>query len=176
MSVPVTRQKRSFEPVVDSRTSLLLLGSLPGERSLASSRYYAHPRNQFWKLIGSVIGKDLVSFDYSSRLEALLDAGIGLWDVVASAERSGSLDAAIRNHRPNELRQLVKQLPQLKAVAFNGATASRIGGRELAAVPQLPLIDLPSSSPAYTAPIHEKQMKWMVLRGWVLPQGPDGKP
>jgi len=176
MSVPVTGQKRSFDPVVDSRTVVLLLGSLPGERSLASSRYYAHPRNQFWRLTGFAIGKDLVSFDYSSKLEALLDAGIGLWDVVASADRSGSLDAAIRNHRANGLRELVGQLPQLKAIAFNGSTAARIGRRELGFIPRLTLIDLPSSSPAYTAPIHEKQLKWIALRQWVWPQGPDEKP
>lgn len=176
MSGPVTSRKHSFQAVVDSETSLLLLGSLPGEASLAANRYYGHPRNQFWRLVGTVIGQDLVAFDYASRLRILLNRGVGLWDVVASADRLGSLDAAIRNHRPNELLQLVASLPQLKAVAFNGATASRIGRRHLAPAVGLELIDLPSSSPALTTPIHEKQMKWMALREWVLPQRPDGKP
>jgi hypoxanthine-DNA glycosylase len=75
---------------------LLVLGSLPGEESLAQGRYYAHPRNHFWTLIGAVIGRDLVALGYEARLAALLEAGVGLWDVVASATRRGSLDGAIR--------------------------------------------------------------------------------
>ena len=84
--------KRSFAPVANERTRLLLLGSLPGEESLARGRYYAHPRNQFWRLAGAVIAAELEPLPYEARLEALLAAGIGLWDVVASARRRGPSD------------------------------------------------------------------------------------
>ena len=77
--------KRSFPPVVDARTRLLICGSLPGDRSLAAQRYYAHPQNQFWRLLSPVVGHDLAALDYEDRLAALLDAHIGLWDVVATA-------------------------------------------------------------------------------------------
>ena len=92
--------KRSFPPIADPCTRLLICGSLPGDRSLAAARYYAHPQNQFWRLLSPVAGVDLAPLDYDQRLAALLEARIGLWDVVASATRPGSSDAAIRDHAP----------------------------------------------------------------------------
>ena len=90
-------RKRSFPPVVDKNTRLLMLGSLPGEASLAAQRYYAHPRNLFWRLMGLVIGEALESLDYNARLATLLRHRVGLWDVVAEAAREGSLDAPTRH-------------------------------------------------------------------------------
>jgi hypoxanthine-DNA glycosylase len=158
--------KRSFPPVVDEETRLLVLGSLPGEQSLAQARYYAHPRNHFWRLIGGVIGRDLVPLGYEERLQALLSAGVGLWDSVGSAARRGSLDAAIRDHRPNALHELVESLPKLRAVAFNGGTSARIGMKALACA-DVALVPLPSSSPAYTLPFEEKLRKWLQLRDYL---------
>src|SRR5690606_13297202 len=89
--------KRSFAPVVDEGTRVLLLGSLPGEQSLALGQYYGNPRNQFWKLMEAVTGAALEVLPYPARLDALLREGVGLWDVVDTASRAGSLDAAIRN-------------------------------------------------------------------------------
>lgn len=155
--------KRSFPPVVDERTHLLVLGSLPGEVSLAQARYYAHPQNQFWRLMEQVIQCDLPSLDYKARLAALLHAGVGLWDVVGSATRTGSLDAAIRAHSANDLRGLVARLPELRAVAFNGGTAARLGARELAGS-VVEQIALPSSSPAFTRPLEKKLECWIELR------------
>ncbi|TMJ16658.1 MAG: DNA-deoxyinosine glycosylase [Alphaproteobacteria bacterium] len=159
--------KRSFPPVVDARTRLLLLGSLPGEQSLARGRYYAHPRNQFWRLVGGVIGRDVEALDYEERLKALLGAGVGLWDVVGSATRAGSLDTNIRGHSANPLADLAASLPQLKAVGFNGGTSARLGAPLLAADPRLTLLPLPSSSPAYTRPFAEKLERWMALRAFL---------
>ena len=100
-------RKASFPPIVAPDTRVLILGSLPGERSLAEGRYYAHPRNLFWRLVGEAIGRDLEGLGYEARLEALLAARIGLWDTVASAMRTGSLDAAIREAEHNPLTELV---------------------------------------------------------------------
>ena len=93
--------KANFPPVVDAGTRLLILGSLPGDASLKAAQYYAHPRNGFWPLIGGVVGEDLVALPYDQRLTRLLAHGVGLWDVIASAERAGSLDAAIRSPEPS---------------------------------------------------------------------------
>jgi hypoxanthine-DNA glycosylase len=155
--------KRSFPPVANESTRLLLLGSLPGEQSLAETRYYANPRNQFWRLMGAVVDADLIPLSYDDRLAALLGAGVGLWDTVASAEREGSLDAAIRGHSANKLAGLASGLPQLRAVGFNGGTSARIGMKELAGT-SLALVPLPSSSPAYTLPFEEKQAAWLALK------------
>lgn len=156
-------QKAHFPPVVDVKTRLLILGSLPGDASLKAGQYYAHPRNAFWRLTGGVIGTDLVALPYAGRLEALKAAGVGLWDVIASADRPGSLDAAIRNAEAADLNRLITGLPLLRAVAFNGGTAARLGRRGLTLRPGLRLIDLPSSSPAYTRPLAEKAADWAAL-------------
>lgn len=154
----------SFPPVVDRNTQVLILGSLPGVASLAAGRYYAHPRNQFWRLLGAVIGIDLQSLDYEARLAALLERGIGLWDVIADAERAGSLDAAIRNPAANDLRKLVDSLPNLRTIGFNGGTAVRIGTAQLGPLADdFRLVRLPSSSPAHAVPFETKLMAWQTL-------------
>jgi hypoxanthine-DNA glycosylase len=155
--------KRSFPPIVDARTRLLVLGSLPGEQSLATSRYYGNPRNQFWRLVGAVIGCALEPLDYQSRLQALLAAQVGLWDTIGSATRRGSLEGAIKNHVGNDLPGLVDMLPELRAVAFNGGKAAAIGLKALAGR-DLALVTLPSSSPAFTLPFEAKLTQWLALR------------
>jgi TDG/mug DNA glycosylase family protein len=146
---------------------VLVLGSLPGEVSLARRQYYAHPQNQFWRLMGEVVGADLVTLDYEERLKALLAARIGLWDVVASAARSGSLDGAIRGHSANDLNTLVAKLPELRAIAFNGTTSARIGAAALGAGGNFARVPLPSSSPAYTLAFDRKLETWLSLRAFL---------
>ena len=159
-------RKRAFDPVVDADTRLLILGSLPGDASLRAGQYYGHPRNAFWRLIGGVIGRDLAALPYEARLAPLGTTGIGLWDVIASAERPGSLDAAIRAPEAADLRGLVSALPALRAVAFNGGKAAKLGGAVLADRPEgIALIDLPSSSPAHTRPFADKAAAWAALAG-----------
>ena len=162
MTIPSTVPKRSFGPVIDERVQILMLGSLPGEASLAAARYYAHPRNQFWQLMGSVLGIDLSNQDYAGRLQSLLQHRVGLWDVVASAQRQGSLDTALRDIAFNDLRQLVDGLPALQAVAFNGKTAAR-AARLLTGWPGEIMV-LPSSSPAFTLPFAQKLAVWQGIQ------------
>ena len=156
--------KTAFAPVVDADTRLLILGSLPGDASLRAAQYYAHPRNAFWLLIGGVLGEDLAALPYDQRLQRLCARGVGLWDVIASAERAGSLDAAIRSPQAADLRGLVAGLPALRAVAFNGGLSARLGRRILSDSPGVRLIDLPSSSPAHARPLATKAEAWAVLK------------
>jgi len=158
-------RKRSMAPVGSQDARLLILGSLPGDASLAAQRYYAHPTNQFWRLLGQAIGEDLASLDYEARLERLAVRDIALWDVVAEARRQGSLDGAIRAATPNQLAAFVASHPRLRAVAFNGKTAAGIGRRTLAGSGPV-LIDLPSSSAALTRAFAEKAAAWAVLGGF----------
>lgn len=152
---------------------MLILGSLPGDASLAAQQYYAHPRNRFWQLAGAVIGADdLPALPYPARLVQLVAAGIGLWDVLASAERPGSLDTAIRAGTAADLPALAGALPQLRAIAFNGAKAAQLGRRALGGGPWA-LIDLPSSSPANAAvPLAAKHERWIALRKYLNPAPP----
>lgn len=158
-------RKRCFDPVVNPHTRLLVLGSLPGEKSLAEGRYYAHKQNAFWYLMSQVIGVDLVPLEYPARLATLLAHGVGLWDVIAEARRDGSLDSNIKQHRGNDLPGLIQSLPALTTIGFNGRTAAKVGRKQIATLAdQLNLIELPSSSPAYTMALAQKRAAWLALR------------
>lgn len=157
-------RKTAFGAHADDNTRVLICGSLPGERSLAERRYYAHPSNRFWQLLGAVLDCDLAAMDYDKRIARIMAAGVGLWDVVKSAHRTGSLDAAIRDHEPNELVGFADTLPSLRAIAFNGATSSKIG-RGQVSEERFALVDLPSSSAAHAGmPFAAKRARWLVLR------------
>jgi hypoxanthine-DNA glycosylase len=157
--------KAGLPPIARADARLFLLGSLPGDASLAARRYYAHPTNQFWTLLGDAIGEELQPLGYEQRLERLAERRIGLWDVIASATRRGSLDQAIRLAEHNRIQHLLHDFPELRAIGFNGATAAAIGRRLVgAAPPRVALVDLPSSSAANTGPLAEKAAAWARLR------------
>src|SRR3546814_13902043 len=113
----------SFAPHVAPDARLLILGSLPGARSLAERRYYAHPTNQFWRLLGGVIDRPIASLAYDDRLDALAGARVGLWDVIRSAGRRTSSDSDIREVEAHDLAELVATLPDRRMIACNSSQA-----------------------------------------------------
>ena len=149
-------------PVLASDTRILLLGSFPGAASLAAQQYYAHPRNQFWKLVGALVGEDLDGLPYEQRLPRLLAHRFGLWDVLAACEREGSLDSSIRKPAANDFERLRHLCPQLQTVGFNGQAAGKFA-------PQFErhgyrTVVLPSSSPAHmTLDFEQKLALWRRL-------------
>jgi hypoxanthine-DNA glycosylase len=158
--------KRGLAPVLDPHVRVLILGSFPGEASLAAGQYYAHPRNQFWALVGALIDAPLPQLPYAQRLAAMLANGIGLWDVFVACERNGSLDAAIRNGKTASIARVRRGAPLITHVFFNGATAAR-------ALPAwrdagYATLALPSSSPAYTQPFAEKLERWRAISDAVV--------
>ena len=162
--------KAGLPPIARADARLFVLGSLPGDASLAAQRYYAHPTNQFWRLLGLAIGEELASVDYDQRLERLAAHCVGLWDVIASASRRGSLDQAIRDAQHNRIEHLLHDFPDLRAIAFNGGTASAVGRKLIGdPPPAVALVDLPSSSAANTRPFGEKAAAWSQLRQFVQP-------
>jgi hypoxanthine-DNA glycosylase len=161
--------KFGLPPIARPDAWLFLLGSLPGDASLAARQYYAHPTNQFWRLLGLAIGEELQSLDYDARLALLAERRVGLWDVIASATRRGSLDQTIREAEHNRIEHLLHDFPELRAIAFNGSTASAVGRKLVGAPPGLMLIDLPSSSAANTMAVAEKARAWSRLAEFVPP-------
>jgi hypoxanthine-DNA glycosylase len=133
-------------PVVDAATRLVVLGSFPGVASLQAQQYYGHPRNHFWPILSALWNLDLVGLPYAARLQAMLERGVGLWDVYASCERIGSLDSAIEAAQPNDLASLPRLAPGLRAIAHNGGESAR-AIRQTAAL-GVEVIRLPSTSPA----------------------------
>lgn len=157
-------RKRCFDPVIDAGTRLLILGSLPGERSLLLQQYYGNRQNRFWQLMGDVLKVELVALDYPARLQRLLQLHVGLWDVVAQAQRAGSLDSNIRARDDNDLRALLARYPAIQTIAFNGGTAYKLGMKVLGGdAARYRIVALPSSSPAHTRPYAEKLAQWQVL-------------
>jgi len=143
--------KSSFLPVVDKNTRILVLGSLPGEESLRQGQYYANPRNSFWKIIFRIFGQSIPD-SYHEKLSFLKSKGIGLWDVILTAERDGSLDSKIRNEIPNEFSTLLKQYIDIRVLIFNGRKAEKAFKRLIVGKQDLPdrllFKYFPSTSPA----------------------------
>ena len=160
--------KVGLPPIARADARLFILGSLPGDASLGARQYYAHRTNQFWRLLGGVLGEPLQDLGYEPRLERLAYRGVGLWDVIASAERPGSLDQAIRLAEHNAITRLLRDFPGVRAIAFNGATAAKAGRKLIGAPPpDVALIDLPSSSAANTTTFAEKARAWAQLAPFV---------
>jgi hypoxanthine-DNA glycosylase len=150
------RRLRGFPPVLDARVERLILGSFPSTASLDAGQYYAHPRNQFWRLLGALIGEPLADLEYELRLRRVLKKRIGIWDVLSACERKGSLDSDIRQHRPNDFGRLNALAPKLRRVIFNGATAGKFASAFAAAGFETRVA--PSTSPAHAARSFEQKL------------------
>ncbi|KAF0164828.1 MAG: mismatch-specific DNA glycosylase [Rhodocyclaceae bacterium] len=144
---------------------VLILGSFPSAASLAAQQYYAHPQNQFWRILGEVIGQPLNEMDYPQRIAAVQAAGIAIWDVFASCERAGSLDTAIRDAVPNDFAELRQSAPALRRICFNGGMAAR-RVREVEALGFEAAV-LPSTSPANATWSFERKLS--AWRATLLP-------
>ncbi len=150
---------QGLAPVVGRASRLLVLGSFPGEASLAAGRYYAHPRNQFWPILARALGEPLVDWPFERRYRAVIDAGFAIWDVYAGCRREGSLDSSIRDAAENDFESLLCRAPRLRAVLFNGRTAGRY--EAWFAARGLTTRVLPSTSPAYAGmSAAEKGERW----------------
>ncbi|WP_281984683.1 DNA-deoxyinosine glycosylase [Azonexus hydrophilus] len=145
----------SFPPVAAPGARILILGSMPGRASLDAGRYYAHPHNAFWPIVGELFGFS-PELPYPARLLALQAAGVALWDVIAACEREGSLDADIvaGSVRANDFPAFFAAHPGVRDVFFNGAAAEQAFRRHVLpalAATGLRLQRLPSTSPAHAA-------------------------
>ncbi|MDR6736040.1 hypoxanthine-DNA glycosylase [Sphingobacterium sp. 2149] len=139
--------KRSFQPIVSSTTQILILGSLPGDKSLVENEYYAHPQNRFWKVIKYLFNAP-EPISYTERIGILLRNNIGFWDVCAEASRPGSMDLAIQNERPNAIAELLETHTSIKHIIFNGQKAYSLYLKHFEKKAGIIYSCLPSTSPA----------------------------
>lgn len=157
-----------FPPISSPSARVLVLGSLPGRLSLERGEYYAHPQNSFWKIIAARV-RDRPS-DYAGRVRALIEQRVALWDVLAAATRSGSLDADISEDAiPNNFRAFFHAHPDIRLIGFNGGTATKLFERHVTptlteAQRCIPRTTLPSTSPAHAGlSFPEKADRWSVI-------------
>lgn len=156
----------SFPPVADPNAKILILGSMPGQRSLDAQQYYAHPHNAFWRIMGELVGAH-PDLPYELRLERLKQSGIALWDVLQSCEREGSLDSDIKQEEANDFTKFFANHPDITRLYFNGAKAEQsfrkfVSGKQQ--IPELEMSRLPSSSPAHAGMKYaDKLAAWRVI-------------
>ncbi len=144
-----TNTKASFDPISNSETTILILGTMPGDKSLELSEYYGHSRNRFWKVI-SAITNNVLPVTYSDKKAFLLKTKIGFWDVAHKANRKGSLDSAIENEELNDLESFIARHKNLKVIGFNGAKSVALFDKYFERKGGIKYISLPSTSPANT--------------------------
>ena len=161
-----------FPPIADARARILVLGSLPGVKSLQMREYYAQPYNVFWRIMGELFGAG-PALEYPARLVRLRAHGIAVWDVLAAGERAGSLDAAIvpASIVVNDFNAFFERHRRIALIGFNGNTAAGLFRRKVlpglapkwAAIARQPL---PSTSPAYASLRFEQKLaRWAAVLG-----------
>lgn len=150
--------EKSFAPLIDEHSKILILGSLPGVQSIAAREYYAHPQNHFWRIIFSIFGPPPKN-SYNDKCKLLLRNRIALWDITYSADRAGSLDSNIKNIVPNDVPGLLRKYPEIKFLMFNGAF-SYSKYKKFYGEPFLPYEKLLSTSPACAGRDAEKLEMW----------------
>ena len=155
----------SFPPIISKDSKILILGSVPGIKSLEMQEYYAHPQNKFWKILFEIFQEDF-TFNYSEKLNFLQRNHIAVCDVIDSCERKGSLDTEIKNENHHNIVQLLEDFPNIKVIYCNGQKSFKTLGKILPQDFQIPIFVLPSTSPAYTIPYEKKREDWSILKNY----------
>ncbi|MFY1046710.1 DNA-deoxyinosine glycosylase [Chryseobacterium sp. GP-SGM7] len=152
----------SFPPFIDQQSKILILGSIPGVKSLEKQQYYGHPQNKFWKIIFELFKEELTE-NYDDRINILKKHNIALWDVIDSCERKGSLDSEIKNEKANQIEELLEQHPNIKAIFCNGGKSYKNLHKILGKNFRIPMYLLPSTSPLHTISFERKFEDWKKI-------------
>lgn len=156
---------KSFSPSINTDSKILILGSMPGVKSLNEQQYYAHPQNKFWKLMEKFCNtENLQDLDYQNKLQTLLENKIALWDVIQSCSRDGSLDSNIQNETPNKIDKLLNQYPGIKVICLNGNKSYSAFKKYFPEVlKQYKCYKMPSTSPANARyKLEDLYSEWLI--------------
>ena len=154
----------SFPPIVDENSSIVILGSMPGKKSLEMNEYYAHKQNSFWRILFLIFEKEY-SECYKEKILLLKKHGIALWDTLYACEREGSSDASIVKEVPNDFLSFFERYPKIRFVFFNGKVACLFFSKHIKPDNRLNYLTLPSTSPAHARlSFAEKLKQWSVVK------------
>ena len=152
----------AFAPILPTRAHTLILGSMPGGKSLELNQYYAHPQNQFWRFMGDIYGA-LPALSYEDRIRILKDKGVAVWDVLKACRRPGSMDADIKDPVVNDFKDFYQKNPTITLVVFDSLTAENLYRRLVLPGLSRDLVyrRVPSPSPAHARMNYEaKRVLW----------------
>lgn len=152
----------SFPPIINANSKILILGSIPGVKSLEKQQYYGHPQNKFWKIIFHLFNEDFTE-DYIQKINILKKHRIALWDVIDSCERKGSLDSEIKNEEANQIPELLQKYPNIQAIFCNGGKSYKNLQKMLGKTSIIPFYLLPSTSPLHTISFEKKLESWKKI-------------
>lgn len=156
----------SFPPIIDDYSEIIILGSIPGVKSLEKQQYYGHPQNKFWKIIFELLNEEFTE-DYDQRIQILKHHHIALWDVIDSCERKGSLDSEIKNEEANRIEELLEDHSNIKAIFCNGGKSYKNAQKILGKNYKIPVFLLPSTSPLHTVSFEKKLEEWKKVKQYL---------
>lgn len=153
----------SFPPFVNATTEILILGTMPGIASLEKQEYYAHPRNNFWKIIYTLLNSLPIAENFEEKISLLQNHKIGLWDVLENCERKGSLDIHIKNHKENNFEMLLEEFSGITKIVFNGKESHKYFFKKFGQIKGITYYVMPSTSPANTISFEKKLEIWSII-------------
>lgn len=154
----------SFPPISSQDSKILILGTMPGTKSLELNQYYGHKQNNFWKFLFTIIGEEF-SMDYQTRKNLLIKNKIALWDVLQFCDRIGSLDSAIKNEIANDFESFLNTHPQIEYIFFNGQKAEAFFKKYVHLEKEYKSFTLPSTSPANASKTFQDKLKeWNIIK------------
>jgi hypoxanthine-DNA glycosylase len=157
-------ESKSFAPIIDKSSNILILGTMPGIKSLEKQEYYAHDRNAFWPILFKLFDATY-STDYQLRINILFQNRIALWDTLKFCYREGSLDSDIQHAEPNDISRLLINHPKIKSIVFNGNYAEKFYKKYNKKLPGINYLSMPSTSPANARLTFEQKLnKWSELK------------
>lgn len=154
----------SFAPISSPDSKILILGTMPGTKSLELNQYYGHNQNNFWKFMFEIL-KEEFSNDYEVRKNLLIKNNVALWDVLQFCDRVGSLDSAIKNEIANDFEEFLASHPQITTILFNGQKAAAFFKKYVHLNKQYKTFTLPSTSPANASKAFQSKLdEWKVIQ------------
>ena len=156
----------SFPPIIFKDSKILILGSVPGIKSLEMQEYYAHPQNKFWTILFKIFNESFTK-NYEEKIKLLEKNKVAVWDVIDPCEREGSLDTKIKNESHNDIAELLKAYPSVQTVFCNGQKSFKNLKKMLGENQHVSIYVLPSTSPAHAIPFEKKLSEWSAIRNYV---------
>lgn len=135
-----------FNPIVFKDSNTLILGSFPSIKSFDKNFYYAHPSNQFWKILEAVTSYPINNRD--QKIWLLKEAKFALWDMIKTCKRDNSLDSSLEDEEVNDMAAFLDTHSNITKVAFTGKKAQALFETHFSHL-NVEKVYLPSPSAAY---------------------------